>query len=213
MGLALALAAYAAYAAWWEAGPFINGGQTSEQTAQQIVLGTLKAGLSEESQQIVVEDCVSVLNSFYALTRPTEDRDALALSCRHLIEESVAAMPSFSFGWYGLAVVDAVLDADPAIFDTDLARSQQTGPYEQWIAELRVALAEEHLTALSPATLTGHEADLRMLVQSRRGIATIARRYVNDASFRERITRIVETLPREAQLAFLDEVRQAANIS
>ena len=56
-----------------------------------------------------------------------------------------------------------------------------------------------------------HQRDLALLVQSQRGIATIARRYVAQPDFRERITAIVEALPQADQVRFLANVKEATS--
>lgn len=209
----IASIALAAGAAVREAAPFLNQGLRPAETAASLAAGALQPGLSRESYQLIVGDCVNTLHSLYMRTRPSDERDAVAGVCKHFAEQSVAVMPTFSFGWFALAAIESETDEDATEFNLALQRSQITGPGEQWIAESRVALAEQRFGDLTEASLRGHESDLRLLVQSRRGIASIAQRYVEDPAFRERITAIVETLPREAQQAFIAEVKGAAGAS
>jgi hypothetical protein len=62
---------------------------------------------------------------------------------------------------------------------------------------------------LNDLARSAHDDDLRMLVRSDRGIATIATRYVSDAAFRDRITAIVETMTPPDQQRFIGSVRNA----
>ncbi|MEQ1771108.1 MAG: hypothetical protein ABL879_14840 [Devosia sp.] len=171
--------------------------------------GDLRPGLSHRSAQAVLSDCVGVLGSFYFLTRPTPQRHALANTCAALASTAAAAMPAFSYAWYVLAATADIVGDVPQV-NAGLLASQGTGANEQWIAELRVDVADDRFAELSPAVLAGHEQDLRLLVTSHRGVEKIARRYVDEPGFRERITRIVETLPPEAQRLFLSYLQQAA---
>jgi hypothetical protein len=118
-------------------------------------------------------------------------------------------MPSHSYGYYIEALARFALgEADMAV--AALERSQAVGPNEQWLAERRVGVAETHYAALEAYAGTGHLADLALLAQSRRGIRSIAARYVANPDFRERVTAVVETLPDEIQQRFVAVVRAEA---
>jgi hypothetical protein len=210
LSLSLLIALGAAAAAYFEGSPFIYAGSTEAERAASLVSGDLQPGLSLGSHEQVLESCVRLFASVYVKTRPTAVRDHLAEACRGLARDSVADMPSYSFGWFVAAETSFFLH-DSNTFNDALVRSQQAGSYEQWIAELRVALVEDHYDETSDAVRDGHASDLKMLVQSRHGVTSIARRYVDDPGFRERITALVETLPAADQRRFVQLVRQVAN--
>ena len=117
--------------------------------------------------------------------------------------EAVELMPTYSYGWFALAYTDALAGNWDAM-NEHLYRSQVTGQASQWVAEQRVAVAESYREHLDARSRGSNDADLQMLVLSQRGIRSIAARYVNDPTFRERITTIVEALPQQTQRRFID---------
>jgi hypothetical protein len=200
------------YASWLEAGPYLGRGASEAETIALIEGGQLSPALSQQSQQQVATDCLSTASSLYFRTRPTAQRRNFAERCRGLVQASVTAMPSFSFGWYVLAAL-APVSGDFGALNDDLRKSQAMGAAEQWIAELRVALAEDYFDELGDAARESERRDLEVVVLSQRGVNAIARRYVDDPGFRERITAIVETMTPEAQARFVGFVRLAAGQS
>jgi hypothetical protein len=118
-------------------------------------------------------------------------------------------MPSYAYGWYSIAAFSfALADDERGLYA--LRRSQAVAKSEQWLTERRVQLSEIYLAQLDEAALASHRQDLILLAQSNRGVRSIARRYVEDANFRERITALVETLPDADQARFVANVRLAA---
>ncbi|HWA17676.1 MAG TPA: hypothetical protein VG757_01655 [Devosia sp.] len=200
------------YAGWLEAGPYLGRGSSEVETIARIESGQLAPAMSQQSHQQVATDCLTAASSLYFRTRPTAQRQAFAARCQELLRASVTAMPSFSFGWYVLAALDPVNDDFDAL-NRDLSNSQASGGAEQWIAELRVALAEDYYDRLQGEAREAESQDLATLVLSQRGVDGIAKRYVDDPGFRERITAIVENLPPEAQARFVGYVRLAAGQS
>jgi len=205
----LALATAGAWATYEESAPYLSG-ETSLERAASWSAHPTPAGLSIAVRKTVMLDCLDALlarNSLAARYLAEAERAAIAPTCLAIADDTVAAMPSFSYAW----LVGARASADLGDLDgmnRRLLASRQTGPTEQWIAEARVALAEEHFEALEPSVLAGHEADLGLLAMSARGTATIALRYLSDPEFRERITAIVETVPDAQQRWFLANVRE-----
>jgi hypothetical protein len=196
-------------AAYAEVNPFVGPGVGDAALYQSIVDGRLQPGSSELSKRVVLVDCLDVGRSFFAQVQSAARREALLDRCDDLAAGIAASSPSYTFGWY-VAAAMAAARGDAFKLNERLVRSQRTGRYEQWVAEQRVQLGEENLTLLDDAARAGHDADLAMLVQSQRGIASIARRYIGAAAFRERITGIVEALPMEDQRRFLAEIQRLA---
>ena len=194
---------------------------TSQEAAQYLTTGSRiqrvaalpehapYAGLSLSTRQDNLRDCLFALQrqgSLEVRFISEEFRTSLPSRCGAMARDAVQQMPTFAYGWYVLAYADAMAE-DWAAMNQHLHASQRTGKTSQWVAEQRVALAEYYRDHLDGQTLAGNDADLELLVRSQRGISSIASRYVNDPSFRERITAIVETMPQDIQRRFLSVVR------
>lgn len=167
------------------------------------------AGVSILTKQDNLLDCVFALDrrsSLEVLYMPEAFRTELPARCSAMAMDAVTQMPTFSYGWFVLAYTDALAE-DWAAMNKHLYMTRVTGQTSQWVAEQRVALAESYREHLDPSGLDGNQADLELLVRSQRGIGSIAKRYVNDPTFRERITAIVETMPEDIQHRFIGVLR------
>lgn len=207
--VSLALAGGGTFVAFGEAQAFLAGGVLPREKFQALATNTQMTSLSTASNHLVLDACYDAMTGVYGRLQPSSDRTAVASTCFAQADAMTASMPSYSYAWYIGAFSAAKLSDGVALADR-LRQSQLTGPHEQWIAELRVALAEDNLTSLPPDVLLGNDRDLAMLVASSRGIASIAARYVGDPTFRSRITAIVEQLPPAAQRRFVSKVESAA---
>jgi hypothetical protein len=166
-------------------------------------------GLSLSTRQDNLRDCVFALRrqgSLEVRYVSEEFRAGLPARCAAMAAEAVELMPTYSYGWFALAYTDALAGNWDAM-NEHLHMSQVTGRASQWVAEQRVAVAESYRGHLDARSFAGNDADLRMLVLSRRGIGSIAARYINDPTFRERITMIVETMPEDVQRRFIGALR------
>ncbi len=170
--------------------------------------GALPMGFSLNADYAVIDACLRVTTSAEGLLLPSTARRALLVACQNLAQRITQSSPLNSYGWVMQARFAAALGQTSAVGPA-LRRSYTTGPTEQWLAELRVTVAEAALATLSPAARAGHRQDLAILVQSRRGITAIARRYVRDDGFRSRIAAVVETLPAADQARFVRVLRAA----
>lgn len=202
----LLLAGGSAYALFAESAPYLFAGSGLAQRVQSLADGKLHPGLSRQAHDLVLDDCVQVAASLYGLSLLTELRDAALATCGTAASSFAQQAPAYGYAWYVEALL-AAERADPNALNAALTTSQSLAPTEQWLAELRVKLAEDHLAEIQPTALAGHEADLALLVTSRRGIKVIARRYAAVKGFRERITAIVEQLPAEQQRRFVAALR------
>lgn len=202
----LLLAAGSAYALLAESEPYLFAGSGLAQRVQVLADGRLHPGLSRPAHDLVLDDCVDVAASLYGLTLPTERRNTALATCGTAASGFAKASPTYAYAYYVEALLAAERD-DPDMLNAALSTSRALAPTEQWLAELRVKLAEDHLSWIRPTALQGHEADLALLVASQRGIRVIARRYAALEGFRERITAIVEQLPSEQQKRFVAALR------
>lgn len=195
--------------AYVELRPFLTGGQTRDARFELIASGGERVGISSYAHRLTLDNCLEAINSIYGRAQPSSRRQKSLVTCGELSAEIVAASPVNAFAWFIGAMV-AAGEGNVAAMNDKLLHSRQTSPNEQWIAELRVELAENQLDDLDAPNRAGHEFDLKLMAESYRGAQSIARRYLNDVQFRERIVVLVETLPEETQARFVQNVRRAA---
>lgn len=189
--------------------PFLFGGQTREARFEIVAGGAETFGFSTYSQRLALNNCLEVLNSVYGRVQPVEKRQAAVAGCRELSAKIIAVSPVNSFAWLTKAMAGAG-EEDIEALNAALYQSRITAPMEQWVAELRVGLAETRFDDLDVQNQIGHEADLKLMAESYRGAQSIARRFINDAGFKARIVVLIETLPEETQAHFVRNVRRAA---
>ncbi len=207
--MALALLVFGVAMARIEAAPYFWGSGTRD--TQFETLRSTQVGLpaSIEGTQLSTNICLSALTGLRAMFRAEDARSMVRSQCLELMDEVVHAMPSDSYAWYAGALMQFQAgNIEEA--NRWLSMSQSTGPTEQWIAEVRVALAEDNFENLTPEVKAQHLDDLAILAGSSRGVTTIARRFVADPAFRERITSVVEQLSPEIQEQFLHDVRKSS---
>lgn len=183
-------------------------GTTDDNFFEAALVGDGVDPLSYRTTDEILRRCINVVGGLYGALQPTERIELARINCLAKAERATSQMPSYALGWYAKSLFSYQL-GQIEHGNIALVRAQQIGPHEQWIAEGRVQLAEDHFDILSPAALTGHLRDLELLARSNRGVASIARRYVTQPAFRERITSVVEQLMPEDQLRFLNNVRRA----
>ncbi len=168
-----------------------------------------ETGLSIVANQFVLDQCLAASTSLFGRTRASTDRASVLDHCMTAAKQSSNEMPASSYAWliYGLTAGQLGRAAE---FNDGIQRSWETGANEQWLAELRVGQTEENFSVAIEPTKAVERHDLAMLVVSQRGIASIAKRYVSDPGFRDRVVAIVETLPTPDQQRFVSAVKQAA---
>lgn len=206
---ALVLVAFAAWFTYAELRPFLSGGGDREARYQAMVEHNIKSGLSAYSQDIVLRGCLEAITSVYGRLQPAAQRAAVRAHCETETAVITQLTPTNAFGWFTRALV-AAWDNNVEEMNNSLNMSRMTGLNEQWIAELRVDLAEDNHQKLDALNLAGNDTDIVMLINSQRGIRAIAQRYLAQPAFRQRVTAFVETLPEERQRAFVSTVRQTA---
>jgi hypothetical protein len=209
LAFAALLACGGAVTGFEELGVFRVGGITPASRFAALAADQYRPAASTLSKTLLLETCAEAISGTYGRLQRAEARHAVLENCLRQADDITAAAPSLSYGWYVGALAAAQL-GDVAGFNARLLRSQITGPAEQWIAEQRAALVEDHFADAGPEVRTRHTADLRLLVASGRGIASISGRYVREPEFRERITAIVETMPEADQARFVGQVRSSA---
>jgi len=206
---ALGLATFALITAYVEGRPLLQTTDTPRPLILAISTGEVVPGFSTFSQKMTLDDCTFAMQSTLGQLLPGADRQVLASACSKMAVKIIAIAPASSYAWFVEALAQAEI-GDTGGMNQALQRSQATGPFEQWVATNRVALAEQHYANLTPDVRAGQEKDLMLLVRSQLGIRAISQRYVSDASFRDRITAIVEGMAPQDQANFLAAVRNAS---
>ena len=206
-GLLLIVASFATY---YELRPFIGAGSNRDARYLAYLESERSSGLSAFSKDIILRDCLSVVTSIHGRMQSGSDREKVMHNCQGAIKNITKNTPTHSFAWFTQALI-ASESSDIDEMNRSLIMSRLTGPNEQWIAEIRVELSEKYYSKLTSQNVTGNSQDLLVLVKSKRGVKTIARRYIQKPEFRERIGLLVEDLTEENQQRFVNNVRRAAH--
>lgn len=207
MGFCLLFCAATAYGLLRELSPFLSAPIEQALTPAEFT-DDFDVGFSSYSKTLVMKDCYRIVHAYTDLDMIDEAVRRVVSTCARRAADIVAVTPTDSFAWLVRAAASVRLLARDD-FNMALRQSQLTGPNEQWIARLRVNLAENHFSKLSAETRQAETADLRLLASSERGVALIAQRYVSDPAFRARITAVVETMPQDRQIVFLRNVKKS----
>ncbi|MDX6767093.1 MAG: hypothetical protein SFU85_09905 [Candidatus Methylacidiphilales bacterium] len=206
------LTAAGAVTAYQELDAFSAGGFGPADRFAALQSQSYHAAPSLLGKRLVLDACVEAIGGLYGRMQAATDRQAVFEHCRSEADAIARDVPSYSYAYYVGARAAALL-GDAGGFNRRILFSQMTGPTEQWVAELRAALVEDNIGSITPEVAQRHLADLRLLVGSQRGIASISSRYIKEPAFRERITAIVETMPEADQARFVANVRYAAGAS
>jgi len=208
--LCVGLTALGGWATYQEAAVYFNPGSTSLRRLSLLPATGAAPGLAPTTQAASLQDCYRAM-----LRTSSSGNEALSagiqaemqLRCADMAARAVAVRPTDAFAWTVAAGAQAAA-GNWSAFNIDLRVAQAIAPSEQWIAELRVELAETHYAQLEQGTIAGNDADLSMLVLSERGIGSIADRYIDQDDFRERVANIVEKLPDERQRKFVNTLKR-----
>lgn len=209
IGFSIVFLVFSGWVAFVEVRPFLGGGTDQATRYQAQVNGSVQVGLSNFSQGLVLDDCLEAVTTIFGRLQPTHERMAVLGHCLTQTRKITRLAPTNSYAWFTQALISS-FNGDAAELNSSLKNSRAMGQNEQWIAELRVELAEKERSELDAANLVGHDQDLRMLVGSSRGIRAIARRYLTQQDFKQRITDLVETLDEDLQRRFVERVRAEA---
>lgn len=185
------------------------GDQRSIDTTVALVQGDLGGAFSFYGQKRLMASCVQGMTGRWSVLAPLEQRRTLARNCLGHALSFAEATPVEALTWV-VASRASFLLGNSEEMNRYLQYAWHAGPNEQWVAGLRVNLAQEAIGILSESNQRRHDSDLSVMVMSRNGISAIAARYWSDQVFRDRITRIVEAMPPEDQRRFIASVRRAA---
>ena len=158
---------------------------------------------------MTLDHCAYAMQSTLGQLLAAADRQALAVACGDVAANISATSPATSYAWFVKALA-ASETGDADSMNRALEQSRITGPFEEWIAEDRVELAERWYGNLTPSARAGHDEDLALLVRSQRGIVAVGKRYASDPKFRDRIAAIVGAMGPRDQANFLAQVKRAS---
>ena len=197
----------AALSVWLLAGEWRAAGFSAKADISMLNHGELPSlALSTSSDTALLDGCLTAVSSVEGRLLPWARRGNLLAQCLQISKAITASSRYDAYGWFAQAYF-ARETGDFDGMNAALERSYQTGPNEQWLAALRVRLAEQNFGYLDGSAKLGHGADLALMVQSPSGGEAIALRYIRDANFRERIKTLVEVLPERQQQAFISTLR------
>jgi hypothetical protein len=209
LALALALVGAGIAAAVVEIGPYFVAGYDSRDKAAALESGVLRPGLSFDSEELVLEDCAVAMRSLLLRASPTERRRQVLSNCLAIADGIVAGAPGMAHAWLVGARAAAEL-GDDAGLASRLATGRERSPNEGWLAQARVALAEDNIARLQPSDLAGHRNDIAVLIAGNRFADAVIARYLREPGFRDRVRAALETLPTKVQRRFLDRLRAAS---
>lgn len=165
--------------------------------------------LSVEGRRLLLDVCEMGLQASLPLVlrfASDEQRQMVVPFCRDLAQEAVAASPADSYAWLVLAMAQ-VQSGEVAAAEQSLEWSALTGATEGWIAQSRFGLIQDHYQDFSEQVRSIGDADALLLLDSSYG-GVVARRYVVDIAFRERIKALIEAQPEAIQRRFISLVRR-----
>mgnify|MGYP003634607349 CR=1 FL=1 len=204
-GLALAIAS--GVTVYAELMPLIRLGVTTPGKVDSLSEAVIAPGPSYRSKLLVLNACNESLNSLDAATLPPERLQSLQEHCGAVARAVEAVEPSYSLAYYVQALI-AEARGEAAPLSVNLMRSQWTAPGQGWLALSRAIVAARHLEQLDSDALLALDSDIATLTRSGRGSEWLAQSYNRGGALAERIISIVERLPSDQQMRFLDNVRR-----
>lgn len=202
-----ALLLSATYVAVVEVGPFATERLSERATVRAVADRIVAPGLSIQSQIDFLFHCRVAMTSLAGRAQPSAVREKILGTCGEGSDAIVAAAPGFSAAWYTGALV-ASFTGEPEKMNRWLDQSYATGPFEQWIAELRVDLVEDNFADLDADLVDRHLADLAILLSNDRGRRFLASRYLAFPQLRERIDLLLTTASEPDARRFLNIVER-----
>lgn len=187
----------------------LGSGSTRLPQFIQTISRDVNLPLSVEGRRLLLDVCEMGLQASLPLVlrfANDEQRQRVVPFCKELAQQAVAAAPADSYAWLALAMAQ-VQSGELAAAEQSLQWSALTGATEGWIAQSRFRLIQDHFQDLSEPVRSIGDADALLLLDSSYG-GVVARRYVVDIAFRERIEALIEAQPEAMQRRFVSLVRQ-----
>ncbi|MBC2775876.1 hypothetical protein H6M51_23755 [Rhizobium sp. AQ_MP] len=185
------------------------GGQESLSTTVALAQDRLAPAYSFYGHKRLMSACIWGMTGVWQAVAPGGERVAHAQTCLDHALSYASHTTIDSLTWVVAARASYVL-GDQEALNKYLDYARRAGPNEQWVAALRVSLAEDAMSLLDAENGENHRSDLTLMVMSRSGIAAIAGRYWSDEDFRERITSVVEQMSNDDKRRFISSVRRVS---
>ncbi|MCX5514709.1 hypothetical protein C3941_15855 [Kaistia algarum] len=200
------------FLAWREAKPFtMNLQPVSQQQAVFLAMERRPAHFYELESRFArrarIDSCVQ--GWFQGRNDPavTADQSRARLeACRTVVTRNLTIAPASSNDWTIAAILAQTAGDIPAA-STYLKRSLATGPTEQWIARRRAPLMFDLRDQVDDELRSQIDPQLALLLRTEEGIKSLARNYLANPSFRDRIISVAETVEPFYQKRFLDFVK------
>lgn len=187
----------------------LRGGSAVERVVD-LATGRASGGLELSTQHANLVDCGTVLLSLFSpevSTLPEPSRAAILPGCNQYAARLSYDNPTQSFAYF-IQATAAALEARWPDFNAQMHLSYVTAPSEQWVAEWRLNFVEAHRAHLDSSLQQWHDADMRVMASTWRGMPALSRLYSADPDFRERLVSLLETMPVSHQRRFINYVRQ-----
>lgn len=194
------------FAMFAEFRPYVTANAPIADRVRDLAAGDTSYGLSTSSRQVLLFDCRTAIVSLYARVQTAAVRDGLHENCLAASDRLVAEQPTFSIAWLTGALAASQL-GDWDGFNRRFEQSWRTGPVEQWIAQIRVSIAESYYDRLSEAAKAGNAADMLLMTDTDPGLLELARIYVRLEASRGRITAVIAQTPEVTREKFERRVR------
>lgn len=190
VGLALFLGGLVAMQV--ELTPFLSTDGSVQWRIQEIAAGRTDYGLSTSSREMALADCRRATLSLEVRLQPSATRSAVYSNCLALSDGFAAIQPTLSVAWLTGAVAAAQLE-DWQGFTLRMSKSLLSAPNEQWVAEMRISIAEKYYDHLTEVLRVGNEADMVLLTDDDAGLLSLARVFVAYPPSQDRIMALIRT--------------------
>ncbi len=197
------------YVSLREAPAFLSASWSERATLAALSTGMLEPAFSPQSQLSYFYSCRIALTSISGRAQPSATRHDIAAQCLANADRVAAASPDFAIAWYTGALA-ASITADWTGLNQRLRHAYRAGPFEQWIAELRIDLAEDNYAHLDPDLPDLHRADLRLLLSQDTGRRFLVPRYHALPGLRSHIDALLPELPPAGSTRFGNMVKRLA---
>lgn len=194
-----------------EISPYFRTGETASARLLNEPPGSTALGWSNSGAHTIMRDCLLTVgnpNRSEMRSLGGASRSQLADTCLALGNEAVQRFPTSSY-FYLVRGLAHLARNDVDLFNQDFLLSYRTGATEQWMAELRIAIAEENFSRLSADSIAAEAEDIRLLMVSNKGLRSLSSRYINMPAFRARIAEIAATMPADVQSMFVRTLQRS----
>ncbi|HQZ11634.1 MAG TPA: hypothetical protein PK286_02000 [Devosia sp.] len=170
------------------------------------MLASMPAPLSERAQDAVAESCYRSLRSTYFAALDTPRRQQVLDTCEAAMSDLTGNVPTH--GAAGLVLAQIGVITGSATAGALLEESARVSPNSTWLRlrRLDISRASEALPDDAALLMT---RDINDLLATPAGQQGLARRYLADTAFAQKLLAVVDTAPAPVQKAFVDAIRLA----